>query len=276
MALYGLDEGNNKVEVYTKAQVLQAIQAAIEAGGVAGIDDAALIVDKIKETRASKTARFWIGTTAQFNALGVETGSYICKIDADFNIYLINDETYLDDIQTALEHAQELLNSYSNMWNLLYPVGAIYLSTVSTSPADLFGGTWEQIKDTFLLSAGDTYEAGATGGAARVSLQEIEMPYHTHTYSGTTGTESATHTHNVGLQLDGAIDTTRTALGTETVSNAGGVVNKATGTESATHTHTYSGTTSGTGGEINGSMRYARPHENMPPYLTVYAWKRTA
>lgn len=48
----------------------------------------------------------------------------------------------------------------------LYPVGSIYLSTFSTSLSSLFGGTWEQIKDVFLLAAGDTYTAGSTGGSA--------------------------------------------------------------------------------------------------------------
>ncbi len=47
-----------------------------------------------------------------------------------------------------------------------YPVGSIYLSTFSTSPSSLFGGTWEQIKDVFLLAAGDTYTAGSKGGSA--------------------------------------------------------------------------------------------------------------
>ena len=59
-----------------------------------------------------------------------------------------------------------------------YPVGAIYISTISTSPASLFGGTWEQLKDRFLLGAGDTYAAGATGGEAAHALTVNEMPPH--------------------------------------------------------------------------------------------------
>lgn len=47
-----------------------------------------------------------------------------------------------------------------------HPVGDVYISENSTSPADLFGGTWERLKDRFLLAAGDTYAAGTTGGAA--------------------------------------------------------------------------------------------------------------
>ena len=61
----------------------------------------------------------------------------------------------------------------------LYPVGAIYISTSSTSPASIFGGTWESLKDRVLIGAGNTYSSGATGGAAN----------HTHT--------SAAHTHTV-------------------------------------------------------------------------------
>ena len=61
-----------------------------------------------------------------------------------------------------------------------YPIGAIYLSVNNTNPADLFGGTWEQIKDTFLLAAGDTYSAGSTGGEATHTLTVDEMPSHNH------------------------------------------------------------------------------------------------
>ena len=45
----------------------------------------------------------------------------------------------------------------------IYPVGSIYMSVNNVNPSVLFGGTWEQIKDTFLLSAGDTYNAGSKG-----------------------------------------------------------------------------------------------------------------
>ena len=60
--------------------------------------------------------------------------------------------------------------------DLVYPVGSIYMSVNSTSPATLFGGTWTQIQDTFLLAAGSTYAAGATGGEATHTLTENEMP----------------------------------------------------------------------------------------------------
>ena len=65
--------------------------------------------------------------------------------------------------------------------NLIYPIGSIYLSVNSTSPQQLFGGEWEQIKDKFLLSAGDTYSSGSEGGEATHTLTNDEMPAHRHT-----------------------------------------------------------------------------------------------
>lgn len=98
----------------------------------------------------------------------------------------------------------------------IYPIGSIYMSVSSTSPATLFGGTWERLKSRFLLGAedtgdttGDPYIGGATGGAASVSytpagtvdghtLTTDEIPSHNHTFTGTavtSGGQSANHTH---------------------------------------------------------------------------------
>ena len=67
---------------------------------------------------------------------------------------------------------------------LIYPVGAIYFSTVATSPATLFGGTWERISGRFLWCGNDSEASTAkTGGAATVTLSQAQMPGHTHTGS---------------------------------------------------------------------------------------------
>ena len=58
----------------------------------------------------------------------------------------------------------------------VYPVGSIYMSVNSTNPSALFGGTWVQLKDKFLLGAGDSYAAGATGGEAAHLLTNDELP----------------------------------------------------------------------------------------------------
>ena len=78
--------------------------------------------------------------------------------------------------------------------NLIYPVGSIYWSSNSTNPGTLFGGTWTQIKDRFILAAGDSYSNGATGGAATVTLTVSNMPSHSHSFTPS-GTVSS-HTHS--------------------------------------------------------------------------------
>lgn len=118
-----------------------------------------------------------------------------------------------------------------------YPVGSIYMSINNTNPSTLFGGTWEQIKDTFLLSAGDTYTAGDTGGEATHTLTVGELPPHQHPVNIYTGSGS-----NGGGQVSYS-------------SNRGGSQYSAYG---------------------DASTQFGLAHNNMPPYLTVYMWKRTA
>ena len=117
----------------------------------------------------------------------------------------------------------------------IFPVGAIYLSVTDVSPAELFGGTWERIKDTFFLAAGDTYAAGSTGGEATHTLSENEMPSHYHSIQ------------NTGL----ARFTPASSSSYWCWFNAGG------------YNQAVSYNTGGSGA-----------HNNMPPYLSVYAWKR--
>ena len=47
--------------------------------------------------------------------------------------------------------------------DFIYPIGSIYMSVNNVNPTTLFGGTWVQMKDKFLLGAGDTYENGNIG-----------------------------------------------------------------------------------------------------------------
>ena len=80
---------------------------------------------------------------------------------------------------TGAQHDQYA--SRQALVDLIYPVGAIYMSMNSTEPSTLFGGTWEQIEGKFLLGCDSTYTAGSTGGEATHTLVQSEMPAHTHT-----------------------------------------------------------------------------------------------
>ena len=146
--------------------------------------------------------------------------------------------------------------------NLIYPVGSIYMSVSSTSPATFLGGTWEQIKDRFLLAAGSTYVAGATGGSA---------------------TKNITHVHGESNTRNGNL---AAAIGSSN-SNAGGFGFEATNDQVVTvTTPTYSivGASYTEGGAFNHwTTIYGATSKGgdnalniMPPYLAVYVWKRTA
>ena len=81
------------------------------------------------------------------------------------NSIKFKNEKYLDS-SGIIYNGQTLKNYLDNLiLSKVYPVGSIYISVDSTSPATLFGGTWVQLKDRFLLGVGDTYSSvNATGG----------------------------------------------------------------------------------------------------------------
>ena len=136
-----------------------------------------------------------------------------------------------------------------------YPIGAIYVSTSSTSPASLFGGTWEQIKDRFLLAAGTSYTAGSTGGAATHTLTTAELANHYHDlrqeYPGGYVTFSQWETY---FKLYNSAQPALVEPWEDGFSTTG---------------YSY-----GSGGIRNTTA--GQPHNNMPPYLTVYMWRRVA
>lgn len=63
-----------------------------------------------------------------------------------------------------------------------YPIGSIYMSVGEESPSSLFGGTWEQIQDKFLIGAGNLYSLLSEGGEATHTLTIDEIPAHSHSY----------------------------------------------------------------------------------------------
>lgn len=126
----------------------------------------------------------------------------------------------------------------SAILDTIFPIGHIYMSVDGTSPASLFGGTWEALEAQFLLGAGSGYTAGATGGEETHTLTVGEIPSHRHDQGGwiyAPNLETQGNTVQVQMQ------------------------------------EVWTGRTVYTGYSGSG---YA--HNNMPPYLVVYMWKRTA
>lgn len=153
--------------------------------------------------------------------------------------------------------------------DMIYPVGAIYMSTNSTTPDTLFGGTWVQIKDSFLLACGDRHNNGDVGGAENIALTEAQLPQHRHSIpalSGTAGSTNSAHRHVIYSSGEQA------AYGQGSYSSNldGSSITKYTGTDGA-HSHSVTTTASNTGYTGSGNA-----HDNMPPYLAVYCWRRTA
>lgn len=125
-----------------------------------------------------------------------------------------------------------------------WPIGSIYMSVNSTSPANLFGGTWERLSDRFLIAASSSYPAGATGGESAHTLTQSELPnYSLYVANGSNVIRSKT-----GSSADAYV---------QTQSGGWGIPNW----ESKTITVSSGG--------------FGAPHNNMPPYLSVWMWKRT-
>ena len=161
------------------------------------------------------------------------------------------------------------LDSGSSLIDLVYPVGSIYTSMDPTSPADRFGGTWEQIIDRFLYCA--HYSSGLLDGSSAITTENL--PSHTHTFSGTQATDSLqfrrnTGANNVHTMTDGSA-TGIFSLNEQSGDKWSAALSDTSGshnTDVITWTYTPEGTLSVTG---EGS-------EYLPPYITVYAWYRTA
>ena len=131
-----------------------------------------------------------------------------------------------------------------SLLDMVYPVGSIYLSVSGTDPQTLFGGTWARLEDVFLLAAGAKHAAGSTGGEESHTLTEDEI---------------APHKHAMAYGPESSASSTGFPYGIA----AGSATNSAGGRGYASNLGTFSA-----GG--------GQPHNNMPPYLAVYTWKRTA
>lgn len=131
----------------------------------------------------------------------------------------------------------------------VYPVGAVYISINSTSPQTLFGGTWEQIQGQFLLGASSAYPAGSTGGSKDAVV--------------------VAHSHNPANQ-SGYYGFITSASKAFTVGDMGSQSGSGRYYPFSTSDYDISRNTQ------TGSTGVSGTDKNMPPYIAVYMWYRTA
>lgn len=176
------------------------------------------------------------------SALNEKTGSVV-RVKNEQNIYQASDVNFDDDPQKQINDRLKI----SDLLDKVYPVGSIYMNVNETNPESIIGGTWVELQDRFLIGAGLTYSGGATGGEASHILTINEMPSHTHTQNP----------HNHGITYNAGWNGSYMAGYSDRSASLG-----------TKYTNNTTATNQNTGG--------GQAHNNMPPYLAVYMWKRTA
>ncbi len=164
-----------------------------------------------------------------------------------------------------------------SIFDLFYPVGSYYeTSDADFNPNSAWGGTWElEASGKVHVSAGTGYTIGNTGGSA-----DAIVPYHRHGV-GTLSAGDYSHNHATGssgysfytIESSGTFGRDNVSRGSTTTYkyqySAAAVSRKST-TDTDKHSHTVTGATAyaGTDGNTAGA--------NMPPYIVVNRWHRTA
>ena len=204
----------------------------------------------------------------------------------------------------------------SDLINLVYPVGSIYMSVNNTNPSTIFGGTWVawgagKVPVGVNTSETEFNSVEKTGGAKTHTLTTQQIPSHTHTFHGNAHSHSLNnHTHNFSgtTSFDGRFGAKFNALANANTVNLVAEVWGTAGRDySATgyydtadrqrqesdfydrlavddHNHTFSGTTGQASGNTgnatqtgyNDNTGSGQAHNNLQPYITCYMWKRTA
>lgn len=145
----------------------------------------------------------------------------------------------------------------------VYPIGAIFIATVATNPYDLLGiGTWIRYGQGRMIVSQldgdpDFGGIGVTGGEKTHVLTESELASHSHSIPE--------HFHTLNLQY------------VETGPN-GGTATRVTDIHQATGSGgtTTSATTDAADATNTGTKGDGAAHNNLPPYIVTYVWKRTA
>lgn len=213
-------------------------------GKVAVLDDSGWVYYRTPaELKSDIGANGYLPTTG-----GTMTGAITTK-----GIKLTSGTDFGSSLPSSMQSNQLFFQTLGSNYILdnVYPVGSIYMSVNSTNPKNLFGGTWEQIQGKFLFGMNSSYPAGSTGGEITHKLTGNEMPGHYHE-----GLYYSYHDTENLITLNSGTKSYHIPWGSTSYAGDYGA---------------------GTGAKelITGTAGSSEAHNNMPPYLSVYIWKRT-
>lgn len=242
------------------ASVLELANMLTEDGNVV---DFVLTLNSGSCTIKDREGPIWSGTATGDNIRiqAIRDGQY-CTIKTldSVGVVLYSEDFSLNDTELSFiaNSAGAKISFGSKQWyhtvsfiDMIYPIGSIYMSMNSINPSLIIGGEWEAIEDRFLFSTGTKHSySGATGGSETVTLTSAQsgVPAHSHKYQD----YNTTYTLKTTNRKPG----TSTAVAYGTSLTAGGGATERTSSN-------------------NTAANASQAHENMPPYLTVYMWKRT-
>ena len=261
------------------------------------IDKIADISNKVAVANKRNVVQTAIATIISMNANDYTVRLISSPDDGsqDFNVYSKATETFAANDAVMLHYVGDLTNAYiamkldggnnpiSSIINAainnyvltkVYPVGSIYMSTQSTSPQTLMPGTtWERITGRFLMAATDggaeggnstaSVKAGYTGGEATHAITVAEMAQHGHRVHVW---DNAGTMANAWYYNGGATKVTHTGARLYNAGSSTWIASGSTANAASSGQGDPSGTTA-----LVGS---GTAHNNIPPYLAVYVWKR--
>lgn len=236
-------DGTSNVSAINATESVSGLMSAADKAKLDGIASGAtkITVDTALSSSSTNPVQNKVINSALDKKLNKSGGTLTGAITTK-GIKLTSGTDFGSSLPSSLQSNQLFFQTLGSNYILdnVYPVGSIYMSVNSTNPKNLFGGTWEQIQGRFLFGMNSSYPAGSTGGEITHALTTNEMPEHNHTiYFPNAGGPYGNA--NIGYPENSGIKITWCAEMCKTAPTGGGAA-----------------------------------HNNMPPYLSVYIWKRTA
>lgn len=216
-----------------------------------------LVIIQGSETRGTANARFIVQESPTSSTISGTVIEGIAALAADVASAVSSAELSASSAAQAAQAAiaareEAEAIAMGDIRNIIFPVGSIVqYASASIDPNTLIGGTWERIQGRFLFAADESHEIGTTGGSETVALTTEQMPRHKHfVINMSQGTLAPDYQHTVGRY------------------------NNSNATEN--YRYQINGNTNEANGGKSSFTGSGAAHDNMPPYLTVYMWKRTA